>query len=353
MKKINKIIITLFICWCCINCITLGDNSDCWKFAELQYKQEGSAENGFNIVNLSRWTSTNIYSNFLTIDEQSAIIDKESLNTALLNLKKYCCTNELWWLKQQYKTCQDDKEFYNDNALDSEYLFDHIFDVIIRRLTWLTWVNDIYTKTNMTVDKKWEERRARISEQALNTSWTNPQTIIDQYQKVREQSPSSTWYNIKDKIYDTFYLSDQDFLAYVSWQWSSEKSDESKKVAEAFKNYDKRTLYDRYDNACALSEYFYALLDLWVTSSDKNTIRYKLSDWACSNLVKQQIQQENYYVKEVIQRQTNLFMENYITTYLSYYQNRTDTLKDTWSKAKDKLLDVVRAIPKLIQSCVK
>ena len=162
MKKINKIIITLVISLCCINCITFWDNSDCWKFSELQYKQKWAWDNGFRIVDLSWWTNDNIYSNFLTIDEQLKIIDKESLNTALLNLKKYCCTNQLWWMTEQSETCQNDKEFYNENALDSPYLFDHIFDVIMRRLTWLTWENDIYTKTNMTVDEKWQERRARI-----------------------------------------------------------------------------------------------------------------------------------------------------------------------------------------------
>ena len=353
MKRIKKIIVSLIVIWWAVFCVTSADNSDCGTFASLSYSQD-SGENWFNIINLTRNTTENKYSNFLTTNEQLAIINKESLNTAMLNLKKYCCENELWWLKQQSETCKKDKVFFNDNALDSPFLFDHLFDVIMRRLVWLTWENDIYMKTDMSVDQKWEERRTRILEEAQDITWSNPQTIIDKYQEIWQQSPSSAWYNIKDKIHATFWdLSDDQFLSYVSWQWSFNENDESKQIANAFKNYDKWTLYDRYDNACALTEYFYALLDQWIQSSDKIKTIKRLSNWQCNSIIKDQIQLENSYVREVIQRQSNLFMWNTVKEYLTYLQDRTNTLKDTRWKARDRWLDVVRAVPKLIKKCVK
>ena len=74
----------------------------------------------------------------------------------------------------------------------------------------------------------------------------------------------------------------------------------------AFQNYDKRTLYDRYINTCALSEYFYALLDAWSTSNDKNRIINRTSSWACDKIVEKQIKWENDYVSLVIQKSSNL-----------------------------------------------
>ena len=238
MQKTKRIIISLFIIWLSFFSFTKADNSDCWTFAKLYYTQDWW-ENWFSIVNGARGVSSNKYSNFLTVDEQLAIIDKESLNTALLNLKKYCCENEQWWLTQKSDTCKKDNVFFNPNALDSPYLFDHLFDVIMRRLIWLSSENDIYLKTNMSIDNKWEEWRNRIQEQSLNITWSNPQEIIDKYQETWKQSPTTAWYNIKDKIQATFWNNNDDiFLTYVSWQWSDSQESESKKIAEALKKYE-------------------------------------------------------------------------------------------------------------------
>jgi hypothetical protein len=45
-------------------------------------------------VDQIRETTDYPYTNFLTIEQQKAIITKDDLNTALLNLKKYCCSKE-------------------------------------------------------------------------------------------------------------------------------------------------------------------------------------------------------------------------------------------------------------------
>jgi len=351
MKIINKIlIIPIIITYLLLN-ITLANDSDCWTFGKLPYKQEWSDKNWFNIVDSSRETNTYNFSKFLTIDEQKAIITKDDLNTALLNLKKYCCEKELWWLTQSSKTCKDDAIFFNENSLDSKYLFDHLFDVIMRRLNWLSWSNDIYTKTNMTVDDLWSKRRNRITNQAENLSWANPQIILDEYTKFWKASPTSLWHNITTQTDATFWdLSNENFLLYVSWQGSS---DESTQIANALKNYNKRTLYDRYNNACALTEYFYSLMDVWINSSDKIKIIKKLANWACKKAVKNQIEWENKYVTIVTQKSSNLFLVNYIKWYISYLQSRQKKLQSTEKNASDKFLDVIRWVPHLVKTCVK
>lgn len=347
MRKINKILITTLLTSLFIINFSLADESDCSSFATKSFKQNW--ENWFNFITESRNTDKNIYSNFLSIDQQNAIIDNDSLNTAALNLKKYCCEKEPWLPTQDSDTCVQDRVFFNDNALESPYLFDHLFDVIMRRLSGLTWEKNIYEYTNMTTDDKWSERRERIMEKAENPWGTTPQIIIDQYIQTRKQSPSDLWYNISSKIYASFEKSDKELLTFVSWKWLSQ---ESKDVANALKQYDQRTLYDRYINACALTEYFYSLLNQGINSSDRIETVNKVSNWVCHNSVQTQISAENSYVKLVIQQASNLFLINYIKWYMDYLRGRSDIVKDKQQKIKNDFLDIVNAVPELIRECV-
>ena len=359
MKKLNKIIIISSILSCFSFSLTFADNSDCWIFGAYSYNQEWASENWFQIVKDSRETKSNRFTDFLEIWEQTRIISNNDLNTALLNLKKYCCENNLWDLSVE--TCKKDKKFFNDNAPDSQYLFDHLFDVLMRRLNWLGGEKNIYTKTKMTLDDKWTKRRKTIEEHAKNIDWSNPQTIINEYQKERQQSPSNLGYNITQKIYTTFKLSNQDFLRYVSWKWSSSESDsninDSVIVANALKKYNERTLYDRYINTCALAEYFYAVLDNWGNSKDKNAVIHKnstkTSTWACDKIVQRQIKWENDYVSLVIQRSSNLFLSNYVEWYMKYLYERQRKLQKLRKDSSDRWFDVTNAVPCLQHICAQ
>ena len=345
MRRLNKLLVSLIVLYCFTRGFTLADKSDCWIFWKLNFKQNWKSDDW--IVFISQVWETDANS-FLTIEQQKNIITRDDLNTAVLNLKKYCCENELWWLG--HSTCEWDSVFFNDNALDSQYLFDHIFDVIMRRLNWLTWDTDIYTKTNMTVDPKWQERREWITAKAEDLSWSDSQSIINWYSWTRMQSNPTLWYDIYNEIVWTISSDDKNFLRYVSWLWESE---ESKKVANAIKNYDKWTLYDRYNNACALSAYFYILLENQSNSDDKNEVISKLRNWSCKRIVKAQIDGENKYVQLVVQRASNLFLSNYIEWYAWYLYDRWNQLKTLWKNSTDKFLDVVRGVPNLVKQCKK
>ena len=352
MKNLNKIlIISVLLGGLALNLTLAADTTDCWKFWSMSYKQE-NWQNGFIVVNQTWETSDNENSNFLDVAQQVKIITKNDLNTAILNLKKYCCENNLWWIA--WKTCEDDKIFFNSNALDSQYLFDHIFDVMMRRMNWLTWDKDIYTQTNMAIDEKWTEWREWINDKAEDLEGSDAQTIIDTYKKYRTKSDPRLWYDITDEVNWTFVLDDQRFLKYVSWKDWGENLEESKKVAEAIRNYDNWTLYDRYNNMCALSKYFYSLLNNGGSSNrDRNETIFVLSDWSCENMVKEQINYENKYAQVVMQRSSNLFMKNYIEWYFRYLYDRWNKLKALWKSATERWLDVIRAVPHLVNTCVK
>lgn len=349
MNRLLKIltIIPILLIWFFYSFVSATDNSDCWTFGILSYQQDWWT-NSFRIVDQVRETENYNFTKFLTLEQQKAIITKNDLNTAILNLKKYCCTIELWWLSQNDKTCKNDKTFFNPNSLDSPYLFDHIFDVIMRRLNWLSGDNNIYT--NMTLDDKWSERRNWINEKATSTWGTPPQTIIEKYKNFWEQSPGELWYNIKEKIYPIIGMWNSDFLSYVWWLWNSE---DSLSVSNALTKYNERSLYDRYINACALSSYFYTLLNLWPNSEDKNKVIQVISNLSCDNVLQKQIIWENKYTSLVSQNSSNLFSSNYINWYTEYLSKRQTILEDLWTKSKDRRLDNIRAIPCLQRKCTK
>ena len=349
MKNSYKILILSIWLSCFIPCLTSADNSDCWTFWIQPYQQEWK-KNWFEIVTNARETNTNKNTKFLTIEQQKAIITNDDLNTAILNLKKYCCEKEEWWLTQKSETCINDKAFFNDNSLDSPYLYDHIFDVIMRRLNWLSGETNIYTKTNMTLDDKWASRREWIDKQALSQKWSNPQTIIDKYKEFRTQSSPELWYDISENINSIFWNnSDQDLLTYVSWQGG----EESKSISNALKDYDKWSLQDRYINACALSEYFYALLNIWPNSSDKFKIINEVSKKSCQKITESQIEREGLYVSLIEQRSSNLFLSNYLEWYTSYLHERQLKFQDLINNIKNRRLDIIRAVPELQRQCNK
>lgn len=333
MKFLKKIlIIPIILISITFNTLLADDKNDCQKFAILTYYPDW-----FSTINDSRQKEW---------ERLSKIIDKNSLNTAILNLKKYCCQKELWGLKQNSETCKIDQQYFNPNALDSPFLFDHLFDVTMRRLNWLTWEKDIYIKTDMREgDSKWMERRQRINKKAESSSWTNPQEIINEYKKFRSQTNK---YDINNNVHNVFLTRDRDtFRLYIKWGGTWQ---ESKNIADALNNYENRTLYDRYNNACALTEIFYAFLSN-VYSKDMNEIR-KLNN-ECHKIVASQISSEAEYTSLVIKRSSNLFLSNYINGYISYLEKRTNNLKSIRKNSSDKFLDVVRSVSMLTDTCTK
>lgn len=347
MRVLNKILlVSAVFVYATLNLVLADDSDDCKIFGSDSYKQEWSANNWFPVVDIARQSD---YFRHLMEGQKEEILGKDDLNTALLNLKKYCCENGIWWIADGI--CKKDAEFFNENALDSQYLFDHIFDVMMRRLNWLTGESDVYAKTKMSIDKKWNERRNRIDKKALDFEWSDAQTIINEYNKYWTKSDVSLWYDILDNVSERFIGEDhQTFLKYVSWELEGNDAEESKKVARAIKNYDKWTLADRYNNVCALDFYFYALLNL-----DSSSMMREHSDVysLCKNAVEQQIEEEDAYVQVVIQEASNLFLSNYIEWYLKYLYDRWIKLKSLWRDSTDRWLDVARAVPHLTNKCGK
>ena len=349
MKKINKILITIVFTLACWLLFCFADDlSDCGYMASNMFHDTNKSD-WFDIVNTIRWENDK-YTKFLSRTQKDSIIDSGSLNTAMLNLKKYCCDHDL--IDQNLDTCKNDKNFFNPNVIDSPYLFSHLFDVIMRRLNWLTWNTDIYTWIEMKVDDKWKERRDWISNKATDLSWSDVQSILDEYNKFwKPNTENWTDYYIATNVHSVFWKYDtQDFLNYIWWSGN----DESKHISESLQQYENWSLYDRYNNACALTEIFYSLLTYPRENSsptDKHKTWSIIGSWVCQNAVKSKINLENAYVSSIIKESSNLLLENNINKYLWYLQNRMDKLKITRKNSADRFYSVTKNVPQLIDKC--
>ena len=91
MNKINKILMIAVVFGCFVLNFVSAENTDCWYFANEKYSETESFKN----VNRVWETSEPGFSDFLTPDQQRKILKKADLNTAMLNLKKYCCERKL------------------------------------------------------------------------------------------------------------------------------------------------------------------------------------------------------------------------------------------------------------------
>ena len=160
------------------------------------------------------------------------------------------------------------------------------------------------------------------------------------------------WYNINRNVHTVFLERERDeFLSYIKWKAWDEKWSESENIATAINDYENRTLYDRYNNACAITEILYALLSKGWYSKDIDEIRKSNNE--CYNIVYSQISAEVEYISLVNKRSSNLFLSNYINGYISYLENRANNLKSTRKNSTDRFLDVVRGVPMLTHQCTK
>lgn len=333
MKNLNKILIVPILLSCSILNLVSADNSDCGIFGKMSFKDSWWS---FPIVRESRGTQENILTNYLSVAQQQAIITNPDLDTAILNLKKYCCENQVWDLAGS-QTCIDDAPYFNDNALDSPYLFDHLLDIILRRFAGSSSDSEIYTKTDMTTDEKWEAWRKNIDKRATSSKWDVPQTIINQY--VSDWTPTP-YYDISNKFDWVFQNSDIKLLNYANWSsWP-----ESEKIADIMRNYNLRSLYDKYRNACALSEYFYSLLH--VGAPEEGSDRWKIQKRIprCKAIVQRKVEWENAYLAEIIKMSWNLTLSNNVQSYAKYLRKRENEFLKKMEELKDDWRAVERAV---------
>jgi hypothetical protein len=270
---------------------------------------------------------------------QQNIIDQASLNVAFLNLKKACCDNA----KNIPLYCGDDQWAFNPNVPQSYYLFDHLLDVLLRRLEGENAYPNITT-----LDPKGEEWRKFTNEIALSTDGIPVQNITKKYETFRTIDGNNT---IEEGITQKIENSKNEYInpAYPGAITTGEN-------LKILQKYSELTLGERYDNICNIARYLYLLF----SANDENikTVQTVLLENknggqtnACSSLIQQRKEAESTYV-ETLTHKGNTLLVNNIKQYMNVYlDKRLFDLQTTLQNISTSFLRVTKAIDKLVPIC--
>jgi hypothetical protein len=233
-----------------------------------------------------------------------------------LNLKKNCCENKEF-NERNVERCKTDEAYFQDNndkVPKSFYLFDHVFDVLMRRLDGeIAGENCNSLYKDVTPDPKGAEWRERINEKAELLSGTVPSVINNKYQEF--------W-----KVDTTHLLTglSQDSTRSIQEYRREMTAGENLNILQ---NYDTLTLAERYENTCNLAGYIYFLFrDDDNLGSVIETKSMLLNSSRCKNTIKARIDNETTYVKVVDIARSQDFQTDSVNEFLTYLYQRLTTL---------------------------
>ena len=310
-KKIwfkNLTIITiLIIFWFWYSFAQDADQTSKW---DCRYVQETTWWNFWTILESWSWQDEMAY-------------PKESIRRAFLNLKAYCCQQNIIW--SETPRCKYDKDnwLFLENYPSSKFLYDHLVDIWLRRLDALEkllyeWI---------TPDPIWREWREFINKKWSQEEWTTPTDILP---KFKEQWTTNTNYILlyrEDWNYNQQYQN--------TWTW-------------IIKDYSNRPLINRYWNVCEVSAYiyWYMWLKLWYHT---RTNLYSL----CKALLQDTTYRNIAFTKSIVLKKSNKILydniNSHITNYLS--QSRLAKLKETILWIVQSFNVINKKIIKLVKDC--
>lgn len=251
------------------------------------------------------------------------IYPKEWLKRAILNLKAYCCKNNLVW-----KNYCESNWLMLDSYPESKFLYDHLIDIWLRRLDAKENLMYKWIDSNIELDKAWKERRKFITDKAESKDWT---TATDLLPKIKEQRILSqlSWSKLPKR---------------ENWNYKENYENERKVFAT---NYDNIPLINRYSNACEISAYLYFQIwwNLWIETID----------WynKCKNLTDNIIRRNIIQIKAIILKKSNKLLYDSIDSFISNYfsQNRLVKLKETILWIVQAFNSVNKKIVELVEKC--
>lgn len=304
MKKILLLMIALLFCVC----FTYAEDTD-WDCTLVLLKDKMLSDRGED-------------ENDIVKTNMSAAMPKEAMEMAFDNLKAYCCDTE--------KIPSDFCESINSDVFypQSIYLFDHILDVYLRRLD-AKQQNDNWSDLLYGMDPDWSglERRTFVMQQGNDVNWSLPSEMKKKYEKF--------W---KKGVNITMSLGEKNLVVQQSWMSNT---------ASAIKLYDNRTLFDKYNFACDLSNYI--VLSAWIEAQWLTTEEYD----ECIKLIENRINKEKLYVQTIMSQKWEKLLLTNMDAYLDTYfvNNKLYELMQTVFGISTSFSEINRAVSRLIPNC--
>ncbi len=249
------------------------------------------------------------------------ILPKKAFEKAVENLQIFCCKIEKEW---EYNYCEN-----IDNTIEvpsSSSLLDHILDVSLRRLDAKEENENgedlIY---GLDPDPMGRERRIYITEHWNSTQWSVPLDIINKYKKY--------WTLDNNKV-----------LPKLTSSSNNIPRDEN-----TFKDYQTRTLKERYNAVCESSIFIYTRKTLNKIEANKLYDIYN----KCKTLIDTRIEKEYEYTNAIILQKWWVLLNTNLNAYLDKYfsQNKLLELQQIIFNLKTVFAEVNKAVTELVPKC--
>ena len=265
---------------------------------------------------LSNWSEDSDGEN----SKLAKIMPKEALEKAFFNLKSYCCDTK--------KISSGSCSATNSDVLypESIYLFDHVFDVYLRRLDAKqendNWSDLLY---GLEPDPQWKEWRDFMLQHGNDVNWSLPSEIKEKY--------------------DSFWKKTIDKVSYreVNWQ---EQGERKEKIKEAIDDFDRWTLFDKYNLACDVSKY--------ITENPMQSTKLTKDEYdRCTNLTDVRMNNEYTYTQTIMMQKWEKMLSANMDVYLGTYfvKNKLSNLLQTVVNMSTAFSEVNKAVRKLIDQC--
>ena len=267
-------------------------------------------------------------------------LTKKWLNRALANLKAHCCAENHW----EHKTCQEDKTLLPDawEYPQSNYLFDHIVDIMIRR-TLFTWYSEefawYYEDLDDVRDEKAKERRngkwnwKGIIPLALAPNWHLPTEFLTKYKEYR-------WLQENNKYYIREYRWEA-LIGSSSYREGIDKLNKDKKI---FDEYDQWNLLTRYRNLCQNAIYIMTYL----LNNQNKASQLTTGQTKCTALTNSLIKWHARYIENLIITKSNQLIDETLENYSEKYMKETRS-NEFQKKNTDSISDL-RWIKRIIRT---
>lgn len=237
-------------------------------------------------------------------------IPENSLQQAAINLKAYCC--EIWLPSDESSRlgCQTDipeKKHYPE----SQFLFDHLVDVIFRYYDGVEANN-----YDLTVDPDAQEWAEKTIEWSLATEGVVPKEIDQAFKEYRELQPN--------ELFTTTNIN---------------CSEIRKSVVSQSQNW---SLSTKILNSCVVAACMYE--EVWWPTQAMSRTRSSLE--SCNQLAQNVFEQNSLYIENIMIQQANRLLQKQMTDYITDYfsQKRLNNVQNTIAN----IADALNAVNKLV-----
>lgn len=263
------------------------------------------------------------------------VLPKSALELALQNLHASCCASRRSSATICNKPSNQKNRKERKNFPESNYLFDHLLDVQLRRWSY----NKAYQ--GLPIDDQAQKRNENIETNILETWGKLPTVFNREYAKYRELQKELLLPNYEKGMNPTTY---KNLLEDILEGEKSTHPINQKKIEK----FNERNLRTKFLNSCAVATYTTILLS---TAQDLSSTLFSAQE-SCLQLLDQQLQNQHNQLQQAIEFKSDKLIQDTLKEYGSlYFGQKLTNLQSRVVEISTYLQGVMRQVTKLVPKC--